>query len=140
MNDQPCADISMRSDWIIKWAELAGQSKQQVKQNHRTAFGLNTREASQLRAAGVIRGSGGVFFDEASPSQVLLSAARWRPGGHRQLTAPPRSIWQPNWHRSEKHAASPGRQTGTPWLSSARRNDMHTHTHAHVRAHTHTEV
>lgn len=49
---------------------------------------------------------------KALPSQVLLSTARWRPGGHRQHTAPPLSIWQPNWHRRERHAASSGRQTG----------------------------
>ena len=53
---------------------------------------------------------------EELPSQALLSAARWRPGGHRQRTAPPLSIWQPNWQRREKHAASPGRQTGKHWL------------------------
>lgn len=54
-----------------------------------------------------------------SPSQVLLSAARWRPGGHVQPTEPPLSTRQPNWHRMEKQAASPGR--------SSQKNNHHLH-------------
>lgn len=41
--------------------------------------------------------------------QVLLLAARRRPGGHIQPTEPPLSIRQPNWHLMVKQTASPGR-------------------------------
>lgn len=61
-------------------------------------------------------------FKEELPSQVLLSAARWRPGGHRQCTSPSLSFWQPNWQRREKHVASSGKQTGEHWLKNDWRN------------------
>lgn len=61
-------------------------------------------------------------FKEALPSQVLLSVARWRPGGHIQCTSPLLAIWQPNWQRREKHVASAGKQTGEHWLRKSKRN------------------